>query len=86
MKIYNYNPYQRRARRGRGGEGWGGVGLKSLNPSLPHHLCEAGKIRAWRSGEGQGKIAIPSIHYTMRYVFYVVSLSSLLTIYFFIKN
>ena len=42
------------------GEGRDGVGLKSLNPSLPHHLCGAGKIRAWRSGEGQGKIVIPS--------------------------
>ena len=59
MKNLQFNPYQQ-------GAGCGGVGLKSLNlssphpvvqglnlaPSLPHHLCGAGKTHIERSEEG----------------------------------
>ena len=46
------------------GWGWGGAGLKSVNPSPPHHLYGAGKTRTGRSGEGRvkrGGAKLPSL-------------------------
>ena len=37
------------------GKGRGKVGLKSLNPSPPHHLCEMGKTHLGRSEEERVK-------------------------------
>ena len=54
MRNLQFNLYQC-------GAGRGGLGLKSLNPSLPHNFCETGKTYVGRSGEGRGKIAILSV-------------------------
>ena len=37
------------------------MSLKSLNSSLPHHLCEAGKLVRGKAGEGRGGAKLPSL-------------------------
>ena len=57
MTIYNYNPYHRGARRGRGGEGWGGSKkFKSIPAPPPLRGGENPRVAKWG---GAGKNCHP---------------------------